>query len=231
MRNYDETILRRRQIDPQAPFPPLHQALRIALYDEYAARAFHARVLEAFGRQAPFTAAVKTGARHVATLSGLCERYGVPRPLDPFPTETSLAPSWRANCARAAAGEQGKAGLYATLAPQVAAADVRKAFRRLQAAALDQALPAFRHAAHDASLREHYHAARGIAASEAYARHGPVSDFLERTLTLLGHRHGALGFIGPLLKSANPVMLAGIASGAAAVFLTREKSRPSPMEN
>ena len=50
MTNFDEAILRGKLIQPTAPFPVLHQALRIALYDEYAARAYYAAVCKPSAR-------------------------------------------------------------------------------------------------------------------------------------------------------------------------------------
>lgn len=115
MANYDEVILRRRAIDPASPFPILHQALRIALYGEYAARSFYARMVEAFGPQPPFQSVVPSQERRIATLSALCQRFGVPRPIDPFPVETTVGPSWLANCQRAVAGTIQSARLYGSL--------------------------------------------------------------------------------------------------------------------
>ncbi|MEE4462822.1 ferritin, partial [Azotobacter chroococcum] len=63
MRNYDEPILRSQRIDPAAPFPILHQAVRIALYDEYAAHAFYAGVVEAFGSRPPFVNVLRSEER------------------------------------------------------------------------------------------------------------------------------------------------------------------------
>ena len=98
MQNYDEFILRAQRIDPRAPYPVVHQAVRIALYDEYAARSFYARVAEAFGARPPFANIVRSEEQHIAVLLGLCERFGIPRPLDPFPQETNVEPTWLANC-------------------------------------------------------------------------------------------------------------------------------------
>lgn len=230
MRNDDEVLLRSRKIDPAAPFPPLHQALRIALYDEYAARAFYSLIVETFGARAPFVNIAKSEARHIEALTALCRRYGVARPMDPFPAGTTVATSWRANCERAVVGELANIRLYQTLLPWIAAPDARRVFINLQAASLDNHLPAFQHAAQAAMEREHYHALQGVPPSQAYARHGPVSDLIERALTLLGSRHGALGAAAPLLKNAHPAMLAGLLGGGAAVYLAREKFRRKPTE-
>ena len=140
MQNYDELILRTQRINPSAPFPLAHQAVRIALYDEYAARSFYARVIEAFGERAPFSNIVRSEEQHVQALLSLCERFGIPRPLDPFPQETTVEPTWLANCQRAVAGEIANVQLYAYLLGQVAEPEVCTVFQTLQAAALQQHL-------------------------------------------------------------------------------------------
>lgn len=162
MANYDEAILRSRTLQPAAPFPVVHQAVRIALYDEYAARAFYRRVTEAFGPQVPFVSIARAEDQHIAALGRLCERYGIPRPLDPFPAETTVSPSWRANLERAVAGEIANVQLYRYLLPHVIARDVQETFVNLQSASLDNHLPAFQRALQLALAREGYHAAQGI---------------------------------------------------------------------
>lgn len=132
MLNHDEPILRSRTIDPAAPFPIVHQAIRIALYEEFAARSFDARVVEAFGPRAPFPELVRADEQRIAALSGLCQRFGIPRPLDPFPQETRLEPSWLATCARAVAGRIATAQRYGALLARVAEPEVRNVFLQLQ---------------------------------------------------------------------------------------------------
>lgn len=229
MANYDESILRTRLIRPDAPFPFLHQALRIALYDEYAARAFYMRVVEAFGARPPFSRIVEAEARHIAGLSGLCERYGVPRPLDPFLAETAIAPTWRANLERAAAGEFSKIRRYAYLLPWVAQADVQRTFAALQAAARDDHLPAFQQALQQALALEGYHAAQGVPPNQAYVRHGPLTNFIEQGFSFLARQHGAFGIVGSLVSAAHPALLAGMVAGGAAVHLLR--SSPDNLES
>ncbi len=174
MNNYDEPILRSRTINRNAPFPILHQALRIALYEEYAARSFYARMVEAFGPP-PFDTVVKSQERRISTLSALCQRFGVPRPLDPFPLETPVGPSWLANCQRAVAGTIQSARLYESLLTHVTEPEVREIFMNLQAALLQQYLPPFQKAVVDAIAKERYHAAHGIPPQQAYVHHGPTS--------------------------------------------------------
>ncbi len=231
MHNHDERILRGRRIDPRAPFPVLHQAVRIALYDEYAARSFYARVVEAFGPRPPFADILASEQRHVAALVALCDRFGIPRPLDPFPAETTVAPSWLANCRRAVAGEMANVQLHANLLAQVGEPEARKVFAALQAEALEQHLPAFQQAVIDAWAHERYHAARGVPPEEAYVRHGPLSDFVEKALAQLGPHAGPLGLVGPLLRHANPALLAGVAVGGTGAYLLKDKLRRIRKEN
>jgi 2-hydroxychromene-2-carboxylate isomerase len=121
MANYDEAMLRSGRVRPDARFPVLHQALRLALYDRYAARAFDAAVIEAFGSQAPFASLLQSADRHIDALSRLCRRYGVPRPGDPFPAKTVVSPAWRANLERAAMGAAATVRLCQHLLPYAVA--------------------------------------------------------------------------------------------------------------
>ncbi|MHB1360818.1 MAG: ferritin-like domain-containing protein [Rhodocyclaceae bacterium] len=228
MTNFDEAILRGKLIQPTAPFPVLHQALRIALYDEYAARAYYAAVVQAFGPQPPFTHIVQSEVQHIEVLSRLCERYGVPRPIDPFPAETTVAPTWRANLERGVAGEIANIRLYDYLPGFVAEPDVRQVFGNLQAASLNNHLPAFQRALAAAVARESWHVQQGIPPSQAYVRHGLLTDALERGFALLARQHGAFGLVGSLVRATHPVMLAGMVAGGAAVqYLRQSKSRAS----
>ena len=228
MANYDESILRSQIVQPAAPWPVLHQVLRIALYDEYAARAYYAAVVQAFGQQPPFASIVKAEEQHVAALSNLCQRYGVPRPLDPFPAEVVISPSWRVNLERGVAGELANIRLYDGLARQIIEPDVRQVFMNLQAASRDNHLPAFQRALEKAVATESWHARQGVAPSQAYVRHGPLTDALERGFALLARQHGAFGLLGPLVRLAEPAMLAGMVAGGAAVHYLRQSKSALP---
>jgi len=231
MANYDESILRSQVIQPAAPWPVLHQALRIALYDEYAARAYYAAVVQAFGAQPPFANIVKSEEQHIAALSALCQRYGVPRPLDPFPAEVVISPSWRVNLERGVAGEIANIRLYDYLARQVLEPDVRQVFMNLQAASRDSHLPAFQRALEKAVALEGWHARQGIAPNQAYVRHGPLTDALERGFALLARQHGAFGLLGPLVRFTDPAMLAGMVAGGAAVHFLRQPKAAAPTDS
>lgn len=230
MRNYDESILRGRRIDRAAPFAPLHQGLRLALYDGYAARAFYSKMVEAFGPRAPFVDIVKSEEKRTATLSTLARRFGVPLPLDPFPLETALAPDWRTNCERAVSGEVERARLYESLLTEIAEPEIRRTLRRLQANAVERHLPTLRRAVVDALRQEALHARQGVGPEQAYIQHGLFADFLEKTFAVLGSQHRAIGVVGPLLRSTRPAMMAGLVAGGAGVLFAKGKRKLNQQE-
>lgn len=229
MRNFDEALLRERRIQPAAGFSVAQQALRIALYDEYAARAFYTQVSEAFGSRPPFAAMLLSQARHVEKLGSVCQRYGVPRPLDPFPQETRISPSWRVNLERAVTGEITKARLYQQLLQDPVPSEIQRIFASLQRSALEDHLPAFQRALQQAIEQERLHAEQGVPAGEAYMQHGPISDFMEKAFSVLGSQHRALGFVAPLLR-AHPALLAGLAAGAASTYLIKKRVQQNGKE-
>jgi len=223
MPNYDEAILRARRINPNAPYPIPHQAVRIALYDEYAARAFYGRVIEAFGPRPPFVNIARAEERHVEALSRQCERLGIPRPLDPFPLETEIEPNWRANCERAVTGEIANIRLYHYLLPRIGDPQLISVMQNLQDASLNNHLPAFQEAAAEALAQERYHVLRGIPAQQAYEHHGPLADLLEKALVKLSPHAGSIGLFSPILRRTTPSMLTGIVAGGAGVYLFRNR--------
>lgn len=230
MLNYDEQILRNKRVDFNAPFPPLHQAVRIALYDEYEARAFYLRVVEAFGEQAPFSNIIRSEERHIEQLYKLCDRFGIPRPLDPFMQELRVEPTWLANCLRAVDAELCNANLYTDLLQFVVEPEVINTFQRLQSASLNNHLPAFQQAAQAAQIQESYHAAHGVPASEAYVKHGPIADFLESTLARLETQLPYGSLVSPIIRNTPPALLSGLLVGGVSVWLYKTKSSKSKLK-
>lgn len=223
MRNYDELILRQKRLDPNAPFPLEHQAVRMALFDEYAARSFYLRVSEAYGQRPPFPNIIRSEERHIAALSSLCDRLGIAKPLDPFPYETSIEPTWLANCARAVTGEVENIRLYTQLLAQVSSPDIRRVFSNLQAASYEHHLPAFRDALLQAANQERYHATQGVPAQQAYIRHGPLSDIAERILSQVSGQGGLVRLFSPMVRQAHPALLAGLVVGGTGAYLIKTK--------
>lgn len=223
--NYDEAILRSGMPNPAAPFPILHQILRIALYHEYATRAYYLKVMEAFGERAPFSQIAQSEARHIEALTRLCERFGVPRPLDSFSAQTVVAPTWRMNLERAILDEVQTVQLYDRLLPFASDPSVVRVFMSLRAAALNSHLPAFQRAQQQAAALESYHASQGIPATQAYVQHGPLTNLFEQGFSLLARQNSVLGLAGSLVKSADPAFLMGIFAGGATLHYVRKKLR------
>lgn len=198
--------------------------MRIALYDEYAARAFYGRVAEAFGPRPPFINIVRAEERHIEALSRQCERLGIPRPLDPFPLETEIEPTWRANCERAVVGEIANIRLYHYLLPHIGDLQVSHVMQNLQAASLNNHLPAFQEAIAEALAQERYHAEHGIPP-------GPLADLMEKILIHLSPHAGPIGLFSPLLRRTTPSMLIGLAAGGAGVYFYRNHLARKKQEN
>ena len=223
--NEDDTILRTQRVDPSAPWPILAQVLRIAIYDEYAAQAFYLAVLQSFGAREPFSSIAASEAMHIEALGKLCETWGVAGPINRFLGQTPVSSLWRVNLERAVWGEISNIQMYANLLQYTPQPDIRRVFERLQAASRDRHLPAFERALGRAVRLEAWHAQQGIPASQAQVRHGLLTDTLERGLALLAARHSALGLATSLLRFTDPAMLAGMATGGAAVYWMRH-ARP-----
>jgi hypothetical protein len=130
---------------PVGPDPAdIAAMLELALQEEYKAQYLYQAVLGTFGPDTPpFALIVESEKRHVEALQMLFARRGlVPPPPTPppFPTYASLALA----CAAGVAAETEDAAFYSpylqrTDLPQ----DVRNVFTNLQAASLENHLPAF----------------------------------------------------------------------------------------
>ena len=142
--NPDQRLLEGLRIDPTLGIPPLHQALRIALYDEYHARATYQKIVDAFGPVPPFINIIQAEERHGAALLPLFPRYGVAMPVDDWYPRIEIAPTLVENCEIGVAAEIENIAMYDNLLSYVAEPDVREVFYHLQAASYNNHLPAFR---------------------------------------------------------------------------------------
>lgn len=228
MRNPDEAILLGRRVRPASPFRAMHQALRIALYEEYAGRAFCARMVEAFGDRQPFAAAAKIAGTRVAGLAALSQGLGVPCPLDTWPQRLALCPTWLENCQRATECEAAKAYLYDSLQPHAGLPEVAERFAALQRESVEVLVPRFQQALVEAWEQDRRHAAQGVEPGQAQIRHGPLGDLLERAFATLGGEHQALQAIGPMMRRLPPSLLAGVAVGCLGMLTLRRRTPPPP---
>lgn len=142
--NFDSELLLSQRVNPTLAIPTMHQALRIALYDEYHARAVYTKVIESFGAIAPFSNIVEAENRHISELLVLFEKYGVAFVIDDWSQKVGVEASLVENCEVGVAAEIENIKMYDNLIPYAEAPDVLDAFFRLQAASYNNHLPAFR---------------------------------------------------------------------------------------
>jgi hypothetical protein len=118
-------------------------ALTAAINEEYGALNTYQAVLNQFGNVLPFSRIVRSEQQHVNALSRLFTKYGLPVPVNlglvPTPTWDDLT----AACRTGVDAEIADAALYDTLRPSVDNADILQVFANLQAASLNNHLPAF----------------------------------------------------------------------------------------
>lgn len=136
-----------KQIDFNAPVPILHQALQIAIYDEYRAQASYQSILDTFGQVAPFRHIVEAETRHINALLPLLKRYQVPIPVNDWYPNVTPAQTLRENCELGVAAEIQNVQMYDHLLNYVSQADIRHTFMNLREASLTNHLPAFRQCA------------------------------------------------------------------------------------
>lgn len=141
----DEILLLLKKPDPLfEPVPVTHQILRIAIYDEFRARAFYQRVVEMSGPVLPFRNILEAERNHVNALKRTMEKYRVPVPHDPWPDRLTIPPGLKECCEMGVAGEIENIAMYDNLLPYARENDIRDVFFRLQAASFNNHLPAFR---------------------------------------------------------------------------------------
>ncbi len=133
-----------KRINPALNIPPLHQALQIAIYDEYRARAFYQKVIDFFGPVKPFINIVEAEKQHIAALLPLFYHYGVYIPVDDWYPNLEPSPNFVENCEIGVAAEISNVQMYHYLLNFVPQPDIRQVFSNLQAASLNSHLPAFR---------------------------------------------------------------------------------------
>lgn len=136
-----------------------------ALNDEYKARAFYRLVLKTFGPIQPFVNIVEAEDTHARALERLCERYGIPLPVDEWDRTLQPPASVLEACRAAVEGEIENIAMYDRFLKSTEMSDIRALFQRLQARSRDAHLPAFLRCV-----------ARGGEAGRARGQGGPPSS-------------------------------------------------------
>lgn len=143
--NFDTALLQSMRVDTSLDIPPLHQVLRIAVYDEYHAYETYLKVVEKFGMREPFTKIIAAEQRHIEMLTGLLHRYGVEVPLNDWPERIRIPDEFVQCCEMGVAAEIDNIAMYEDLLCYAGEyPEVQEAFFRLQAASYNNHLPAFR---------------------------------------------------------------------------------------
>ena len=118
-------------------------ALNAAIREEYGALNTYQAAIAQFGNIYPFSQIARAEQQHVNVLVRLFTRYGLEVPANPGLAST---PTWGVvadACQTGVAAEIADAALYDELKPKVDNADILRVFANLQAASLNNHLPAF----------------------------------------------------------------------------------------
>ncbi len=114
-----------------------------ALNDEYKARAFYRLVITTFGRIQPFINIVEAEETHARALERLCERHGIPLPVDEWDRTVQPPASVLDACRAGVEGEIENIAMYDRFLKATENPDIRALYQRLQARSRDAHLPAF----------------------------------------------------------------------------------------
>lgn len=143
--NIDTSILKTSQIDATFDMPILHQALRIAIYDEMKAYETYIQIIEKFGEVLPFIHIVEAEKNHYAMLLPLLEKYQVALPNNDYSSSIVMPNTLLEACELGVAAEIKNISIYDTLLENTQEyLDVQEVFYKLQAASYNNHLPAFR---------------------------------------------------------------------------------------
>lgn len=143
--NNDADLLNTLRVDPNYDEPVLHQVLRIAVYDEYHAYETYRKVIETFGNQMPFISVIEAEIKHYEELTKLLEKYNVPLPVNDWYEKIVLPNTLVECCEVGVAAEIDNIQMYDNLLLYVEEyPDIQDTLYRLQAAAYNDHLPAFR---------------------------------------------------------------------------------------
>ena len=127
--------------------PPLDPAevaaLNEAMLEEYDALNLYTAVINQYGSIIPFSNIARSEAQHVAMLRQLFVKYGLAVPANPGLTPPPTFASFAAACQAGVDAEIADAALYDELLSVTDNRDAVQVYRNLQAASLNNHLPAF----------------------------------------------------------------------------------------
>ena len=122
-------------------------ALKLALDDEYKAKATYLKVIEDFGNQRPFSNIVKSEQRHIEALIPFFTKYGIPVPENPYLGKVPGFKSLTEACQTGVDAEIENVELYDRIFSLTDDSDLYATFENLQWASEYRHLPAFKRCA------------------------------------------------------------------------------------
>jgi hypothetical protein len=127
-----------------APLDTTEQAaLNEAILEEYGALNLYNAVLEQYGSVLPFSRIARAEAQHVRALTQLFTKYGLTVPANPGLSPAPIFTRLTQACKAGVDAEIADATLYDELLKVTDNPDVVRVYRNLQAASLNNHLPAF----------------------------------------------------------------------------------------
>jgi len=179
--NLDASLLQTLKINPTFNMPLLHQALRIAIYDEMKAYEIYMQVIEKFGQVHPFIHIVKAEKNHYNALMPLLEKYQVELPFNDYSSSIILPQTLLEACELGVVAEINNIKMYDNLLQYTQEYhDVQEVFYQLQAASYNNHLPAFRRC-----TQAIYNQASPQVSSQNNAQNNNGFDFPDMDETLL----------------------------------------------
>lgn len=119
-------------------------ALKMALDDEYKARATYVQVMNDFGKKRPFSKIVQSEQRHIEALLPFFEKYETQVPENPHLGNVPRYNSFKEACQAGVDAEVENVSLYDKIFAMTDDAELIGVFERLQWTSQNRHLPAFK---------------------------------------------------------------------------------------
>lgn len=143
--NFDQNLLDSMRVDESYDEPILHQALRIAIYNEFGAYEAYMKVIEKFGEVAPFTNIIMSKQRNFISFISMMQKYGVAPPINDWAAKAEIPNTLDKCCELGMNVETANIALYEHLLSYTAEyPDITDIFFRIQAASYNNHLRAFK---------------------------------------------------------------------------------------
>ncbi len=123
------------------------KALKMALDDEYRAKATYLKVIEDFGARRPFTSILDSEQRHINALIPFFTIYGEAIPANPYLGKIDSYASFKAACEAGVQAEMANVALYDSIFSMTDDPDLIAVFQNLQWASQNRHLRAFKRCA------------------------------------------------------------------------------------